>query len=134
MWRAAQVLRGGVLFRRSNLLYKKEIASGEEQERPRNDVTYANCSKLTATKGSASSTNFSRAGRFSLAQPLDIFIAGDDADAKSKVSQLVTDGGMRAIDAGPLHRARQIESMQLLHITLQGTLGTNWGSSIKVLG
>ncbi len=67
-------------------------------------------------------------------QKLDVFIAGDDADAKSKVSQLVTDGGMRAIDAGPLHRARQIESMQLLHITLQGTLGSNWGSAIKILG
>jgi NADPH-dependent F420 reductase len=67
-------------------------------------------------------------------QPLDVFIAGDDADAKSKVSQLVTDGGMRSIDAGPLHRARQIEAMQLLHITLQGTLGTNWGSTIKILG
>jgi hypothetical protein len=67
-------------------------------------------------------------------QPLDVFIAGDDADAKNKVSQLVTDGGMRAIDAGPLHRARQIESMQLLQITLQGTLGTNWGSALKLLG
>jgi NADPH-dependent F420 reductase len=67
-------------------------------------------------------------------QPLDVFIAGDNADAKSKVSQLVTDGGMRAIDAGPLHRARQIEAMQLLQITLQGTLGTNWGSTIKILG
>ncbi len=67
-------------------------------------------------------------------QPLDVFIAGDDADAKNKVSQLVTDGGMRAIDAGPLHRARQIEAMQLLQITLQGTLGTNWGSAIKILG
>jgi hypothetical protein len=67
-------------------------------------------------------------------QPLDVFIAGDDADAKSKVSQLVTDGGMRAIDTGPLHRARQIEAMQLLQITLQGALGTNWGSAIKILG
>lgn len=67
-------------------------------------------------------------------QKLDVFIAGDDADAKAKVSQLVTDGGMRAIDAGPLHRARQIESMQLLQITLQGILGTNWGSTIKILG
>jgi 8-hydroxy-5-deazaflavin:NADPH oxidoreductase len=66
-------------------------------------------------------------------QQLDVFIAGDDADAKSKVSQLVTDGGMRAIDTGPLSRARQIESMQLLQITLQGTLGTNWGSAIKIL-
>jgi NADPH-dependent F420 reductase len=67
-------------------------------------------------------------------QPLDVFIAGDDAEAKGKVSQLVTDGGMRAIDAGPLHRARQIEATQLLHITLQGALGTNWGSTIKILG
>jgi len=67
-------------------------------------------------------------------QKLDVFIAGEDADAKAKVSQLVTDGGMRAIDAGPLHRARQIESMQLLHIVLQGTLGTNWGSTVKILG
>ena len=66
-------------------------------------------------------------------QPLDVFIAGDDTDAKSKVAQLVKDGGMRAIDAGPLHRARQIEGMQLLHIVLQGTPGTNWGSAIKFI-
>ena len=66
-------------------------------------------------------------------QKLDVFIAGDDADAKAKVAQIVTDGGMRAVDAGPLHRARQIEGMQLLHITLQGTLGTNWGSTVKIL-
>ena len=67
-------------------------------------------------------------------QPLDVFIAGDDADAKSKVSQLVTDGGMRAIDAGPLTAPARSKSMQLLQITLQGTLGTNWGSAIKILG
>jgi len=67
-------------------------------------------------------------------QPLDVFIAGDDADAKAKVAQIVTDGGMRAVDAGPLHRARQIEGMQLLHIVTQGTLGTNWGSAVKIIG
>jgi predicted dinucleotide-binding enzyme len=66
-------------------------------------------------------------------QKLDVFIAGDDADAKAKVAQIVTDGGMRAIDTGALHRARQIEGMQLLHIIVQGTLGTNWGSTIKIL-
>jgi 8-hydroxy-5-deazaflavin:NADPH oxidoreductase len=66
-------------------------------------------------------------------QSLDVFIAGDDADAKSKVAQLVTDGGMRAVDTGPLSRARQIEGMQLLHIVTQGTLGTNWGSTVKIL-
>jgi 8-hydroxy-5-deazaflavin:NADPH oxidoreductase len=67
-------------------------------------------------------------------KPLDVFLAGDDTDAKNKVAQLVKDGGMRPIDTGPLHRARQIEGMQLLHIVTQGTLGTNWGSAIKILG
>jgi len=66
-------------------------------------------------------------------QPLDVFIAGDDADAKAKVAQIVTDGGMRPVDAGPLSRARQIEGMQLLHIVTQGALGTNWGSALKIL-
>jgi len=66
-------------------------------------------------------------------QKLDVFIAGDDADAKARVAQLVNDGGMRAIDTGALSRARQIEGMQLLHIVTQGTLGTNWGSAIKFL-
>ena len=66
-------------------------------------------------------------------QPLDVFIAGDDADAKSKVAELVKDGGMRPIDTGPLSRARQIEGMQFLHIVTQGTLGTNWASAIKIL-
>jgi len=54
-------------------------------------------------------------------------------DAKNKVAQLVKDGGMRAIATGPLSRARQIEGMQFLHIVLQGTLGTNWGSAVKIL-
>jgi predicted dinucleotide-binding enzyme len=40
---------------------------------------------------------------------------------------------MRAIDTGPLSRARQIEGMQLLHIVVQNTLGTNWGSALKIL-
>jgi len=66
-------------------------------------------------------------------QSLDVFIAGDDADAKSKVAQLVKDGDMRPIDTGPLSRARQIEAMELLHITLQGTLGTKGASTIKIL-
>ncbi len=66
-------------------------------------------------------------------QPLDVFIAGDDADAKTRVAQIVTDGGMRAVDTGPLSRARQIEGMQLLHIVTQGALGTNWGSALKIV-
>ena len=67
-------------------------------------------------------------------QPLDVFIAGDDAEAKRKVAELVKDAGMRPVDTGPLGRARQIEGMQLLHIVTQETLGTNWASAVKILG
>jgi len=66
-------------------------------------------------------------------RPLDIFIAGDDEAAKRKIEQLAKDGGMRPIDVGPLSHSRQIEGIQLLHITLQESLGTNWGSTIKIL-
>jgi len=65
--------------------------------------------------------------------PLDVFLAGDDASAKSRVAALVTDGGMRPVDTGPLRRARELEAFQLLHMTLQGPLGLDWASSLKLL-
>lgn len=66
-------------------------------------------------------------------QPLDVLIAGDDASAKTVLAGLVQAGGLRPIDAGPLRRARQLEGIGLLHITLQGALGTNWMSAVKFL-
>ncbi len=64
---------------------------------------------------------------------LDVFIAGDDAEAKANITQLVNDGGLRAIDAGPLSRARQLEAIGFLGITLQGTLGTSFKSAWKIV-
>lgn len=66
-------------------------------------------------------------------QPLDVLIAGDDADAKKRFAQLIKDANLRPVDVGPLSRARQLEGIGLLHITLQGTLGTNWMSAVKIL-
>jgi predicted dinucleotide-binding enzyme len=65
--------------------------------------------------------------------PVDIFLAGDDAGAKSQVAELVRDGGMRPVDTGPLRRARELEAFQLLHMTIQGPLGLNWASAVKLL-
>jgi NADPH-dependent F420 reductase len=67
-------------------------------------------------------------------QPLDVFIAGDDEEAKSKVVQFIKDAGLRPVDAGPLSRARQIEGLGFLHIVTQGNLGTNYASAVKILG
>jgi 8-hydroxy-5-deazaflavin:NADPH oxidoreductase len=66
-------------------------------------------------------------------QPLDVFLAGDDEDAKAVVARLVEDGGMRAVDAGPLRRARELEAAGLLHMTVQGSLGTGFGSALKIV-
>jgi predicted dinucleotide-binding enzyme len=65
--------------------------------------------------------------------PLDVFLAGDDPYAKEKVAVLVHDGGMRPVDTGPLRRARELEAFQFLHMTLQGPLGLDWNSAIKLL-
>lgn len=66
-------------------------------------------------------------------QPLDVFIAGDDEDAKEKVSSLVESGGLHALDVGPLRRARQLEQFEFLHITIQEPLGLGYQSAIKIL-
>jgi 8-hydroxy-5-deazaflavin:NADPH oxidoreductase len=66
-------------------------------------------------------------------QPLDVFLAADDDDAKATVSELVEDGGLRPVDAGPLRRARELEAAGLLHMSVQGTLGTGFGSALKIV-
>jgi 8-hydroxy-5-deazaflavin:NADPH oxidoreductase len=66
-------------------------------------------------------------------RPLDVFLAGDDAEAKARVATLVRDGGLRAIDAGPLSRARELEAAGLLHMAVQASLGTAFGSALAVL-
>ena len=65
--------------------------------------------------------------------PVDVFLAGDDAQAKAQVAALVSDGGMRPIDTGPLRRSRELEAFQLLHMTIQGPLGLDWASAVKLL-
>jgi hypothetical protein len=66
-------------------------------------------------------------------QPLDVLIASDHDDAKRTVSQIAADGGLRPLDAGPLARAHELEALGYLHMALQQSLGTGFGSTIKVL-
>ncbi|MGE5398987.1 MAG: NADPH-dependent F420 reductase [Ignavibacteriales bacterium] len=66
-------------------------------------------------------------------QPLDVFIAGDDSDAKNMIRRLIESGKMRPIDAGPLQRSRELEALAFLIISLQSTMGTNFMSAVKIL-
>jgi 8-hydroxy-5-deazaflavin:NADPH oxidoreductase len=64
---------------------------------------------------------------------LDVLIAGDDEKAKAAVATLARDGGLNAIDVGPQHRARELEALGLLNMTLQDTLGSGFASAVKFI-
>ena len=66
-------------------------------------------------------------------RPLDVFLAGDDEDAKATVAALARDGGLRPIDAGRLARARELEALGYLHMAVQPALGTAFGSAVAIV-
>ncbi|SPM39473.1 Predicted dinucleotide-binding enzyme [Mycobacterium numidiamassiliense] len=51
-------------------------------------------------------------------RPLDVFVAGDDAQAKAQVSVFIESLGLRPFDAGPLPMAQALENAGLLEMGL----------------
>jgi NADPH-dependent F420 reductase len=62
-----------------------------------------------------------------------VLIAGDDADAKSLVAGIVAAGGLKAIDAGSLARARELEALGFLQITLAAGEKISWTGGFGVV-
>ncbi|WP_448613469.1 NADPH-dependent F420 reductase [Modestobacter sp. URMC 112] len=65
-------------------------------------------------------------------QPTTVLIAGDDADAKSLLAGIVTAAGLRALDAGSLRRARELEALGFLQITLAAAEKIAWTAGFTV--
>ena len=68
-------------------------------------------------------------------QPLDVFIAGDNADATAAVSNFVSAGGMRPLVVGPLKRSRELEGFQFVLMTMQANpefADFNWDTGLQV--
>ena len=51
-------------------------------------------------------------------RPLDVFIAGDDEQAKTRVSAFIESLGLRPLDVGLLPMARAVENLALLQLGL----------------
>jgi NADPH-dependent F420 reductase len=66
-------------------------------------------------------------------QPTTVLIAGDDAEAKALLTDIVTAGGLRAIDAGSLRRARELEALGFLQITLAAGEKISWAGGFAVI-
>jgi predicted dinucleotide-binding enzyme len=69
-------------------------------------------------------------------RPLDVFVAGDDARAKARVSAFAESMGLRAWDIGELFMARALENVGLLELGLMNhsVKHTNFSLGITVLG
>jgi len=65
--------------------------------------------------------------------PTTVLIAGDDADAKSTLAGIVTSGGLKAIDAGSLKRARELEAFGFLQLTLAAAEKVSWTGGFGVV-
>ena len=62
-----------------------------------------------------------------------VLIAGDDADAKATLTEIVTAGGLKAIDAGSLKRAREMEALGFLQISLAAREQVSWTGGLGVV-
>lgn len=62
-----------------------------------------------------------------------VLVAGDDAAAKQAFADAVEAGGVRVIDAGSLKRARELEAMAFLQITLAAGGKLPWTGGFGVV-
>lgn len=65
-------------------------------------------------------------------EPLDAFIAADDAGAKARVSILFESLGLRPLDVGGLHMAQTLEALGLMMIGLAKNGAGTWNFAMNV--
>ena len=66
-------------------------------------------------------------------KPTTVLVAGDDADAKQSLIDLVVAGGLQGIDAGSLKRARELEAVGFLQLTLAVGEKISWTGGFAVV-
>jgi 8-hydroxy-5-deazaflavin:NADPH oxidoreductase len=65
-------------------------------------------------------------------QTTTVLLAGDDADAKALLAGVVSAAGLRAVDAGSLKRARELEALGFLQLTLAAGEKVSWTGGFAV--
>ncbi|MBA4085805.1 NADPH-dependent F420 reductase [Janibacter terrae] len=60
-------------------------------------------------------------------------VAGDDEAAKQTVTEVLTSGGLKVIDAGALKRARELEALGFLQITLAAREKFAWTEGFGIV-
>lgn len=66
--------------------------------------------------------------------PTTVLVAGDDAAAKQAVVDLAVAAGLRGVDAGALKRARELEALGFLQLTLALAERIPWTGGFALIG
>jgi len=83
----------------------------------------------------AFNTNFAAtlaSGQVGDAAATTVLVAGDDTEAKKALIDLIVAGGLQAVDAGTLKRARELEAVGFLQLTLAATEKLSWTGGFAV--
>jgi predicted dinucleotide-binding enzyme len=67
------------------------------------------------------------------AETTTVLIAGDDDAAKELLAAVVTAGGLKAVDAGSLSRARELESIGFLQLILAAGEKISWTGGFALI-
>ncbi|WP_411721462.1 NADPH-dependent F420 reductase [Mycetocola sp.] len=62
-----------------------------------------------------------------------VLIAGEDADAKATFASIIEGGGLHAVDAGSLKRARELEALGFLQLTLAAGEKISWTAGFALV-
>jgi predicted dinucleotide-binding enzyme len=83
----------------------------------------------------AFNTNFAAtlAAKTNGSEPTTVLVAGDDEAAKASFSATVTAGGLRVLDAGALSRARELEAVALMQMSLAASEQISWTAGFAVV-
>ncbi|WP_278236642.1 NAD(P)-binding domain-containing protein [Isoptericola sp. AK164] len=65
--------------------------------------------------------------------PTTVLVAGDDADAKTAFTAAFDGSAVRVVDAGSLARARELEALGFLQLTLAAGEKTSWTTGFALL-
>lgn len=65
--------------------------------------------------------------------PTTVLVAGDDADAKAAFAAAFDGSAVRVVDAGSLKRARELEALGFLQLTLAAGEKTQWTTGFALL-
>ncbi|WP_283575975.1 NADPH-dependent F420 reductase [Limosilactobacillus pulli] len=66
--------------------------------------------------------------------PTTALVVGDDEDAKETFKAALADSALRVLDAGKLKRARELESLGFLQLTLAASEKIGWDGGFGIVG